>query len=103
MSIYGRASTVTDPRETLVGGVGDTEGSGAGTSGQGGDRLGMTGQGKVGAGESGPGVGAEGAIQEGRDAESSRSKVGGDKGVFKVDGSGLAVEVGRVISCTMST
>ena len=50
MSIYGRACTVPDPRETLVGGVGYTEGSGAGTSGQGGARLGMTGQGKVGAG-----------------------------------------------------
>ena len=62
MSIYGRASTVTDPRETLVGGIGDTEGSGAGTSGQGGARLGVTGQGKVGSGESGPGVGAEGAL-----------------------------------------
>ena len=63
----------------------------------------MTGQGEVGAGEAGPGVGAEGAIPEGRDARSSRSEVGGDKGVFEVDGAGLAVEAGWGVSCTMST
>ena len=49
MYAYGRASTITVPKETLVRGVGATEGYGAGTAGQGGARVRITGQGWVGA------------------------------------------------------
>ena len=102
MLTYGRASTITGPKETLFGGVGATEGSRSDRSGQGEAGVNMTGQGWVGAGEDGPRVEEEGADTEGRDTESSGSKVGGDEGVFKRD-AGLAVEAGWVVSCIRNT
>ena len=61
-------------------GVGDTGGARAGTAGQGGARVRMTGHSWVGAGESGPEVGAEGAGPEGLNANLSGSKFGDGDG-----------------------
>ena len=59
----------------LVGRVGATGGSGAGTAGQVGSGVRMNDQGWVGAEEAGPEFGEEFAGPEGRDAEFSGSKV----------------------------
>ena len=78
MSLKGRASAIPGPKETLLGWVEATEGSGDSTDGQGVARIGMTRQGGVRDGEAGPEVGEESAGTEGRHAESSRRKVGAD-------------------------
>ena len=102
MSAYVRSSTIPGPKETLVGGVGATGGDGAGTAREGGTRFGMTGKVWVGDGEAGPGVEVEGAGPEGRDAESSVSRVSGDEGVFE-GGAGLTVEAGWGVSFLRTT
>ena len=99
MSEYVRASAIPGPKETLVRGVGATEGDGDGTAKQGGSRIWTTGQVGFGDGESGLGVGAEGAVLEGRDAKSYGSKVGDNDGVFEDDGTGLAVKEGWGVLC----
>ena len=48
MYANGRALAISGPNETLVGGVGDTEGAKASTAMQGGAGVGMTRQGGVG-------------------------------------------------------
>ena len=49
------------------------------------------------------GVSAEGYRAEGRDAKLYGREVGGDEGVFKIYGAGLAVMAGWGVSCTLST
>ena len=61
------------------------------------------GQGGVGAGESGLGVSAEGDGAEVRDAKLYGIEVGGDEGVFEMDGAGIEVMAGWGVSCTLST
>ena len=97
MSACGRSSKTSSQNETLVGRVGAAGVAGAGTA-----RIRMTGQGWVGAGEARLEVRSEGAGPEGRDAESSGIKIGGDDGV--VEGNvRLEVKVGWVVSCLRTT
>ena len=80
MSTYYRASAITGLNDTLFGGVGDTEGSRADTSIQGGARFGMTRRGELGDGEAGPEVRAKVSRPKGRNVELSRNEVGDDGG-----------------------